>query len=62
MINEGSEFLKKLPHSLKRSLLIGYIYDDVFSDFRKFFRPDLYADLGLLENLSYNIKHRFIQG
>ena len=62
MIMEGAEFLHKLPQSLKRSVLVGYIYDDVFSDFRKFFRPYLYADSDLLENLSYNIKHRFIQG
>lgn len=62
MIIEGKEFLNTLPKSLKSSVLVGYIYDDVFSDFRKFFRPDLYENTDLLENLSYNIKHRYITG
>ena len=62
MIIEGAEFLENLPKTLKQSVLVGYIYDDIFSDFRKFFRPDVYESTDLLVNLSYNIKHRFISG
>jgi hypothetical protein len=48
MANED-DFFNFLPDSLRKTLLVGYMFDDVFSDFRKFFRPDLYMQTKLLE-------------
>ena len=62
MIEEGDLFLNILPRPLKKAILIGYIYDDVFSDFRKFFRPQDYMNTSLLESLAYRLKTRFIHG
>lgn len=47
---EGSP-LFSMPRYLKQAIVIGYVYDDIISDFRRFFRPDLYLDCGLLEDL-----------
>lgn len=62
VIYEGDQFLAILPNQLKKSILVGYIYDDVFSDFRKFFRPDLYLHTDLLEGFARCLKTRYIYG
>lgn len=54
MANED-DFFNYLPNQLRKSLLVGYMFDDVFSDFRKFFRPDLYFDGKLLEDLALGL-------
>lgn len=38
------------------------MYDDFYSDFRKFFRPDLYLGTKLLDDLAYFLKPRYIKG
>lgn len=59
--NEDS-FLTAMPAQLYKAIVVGYVYDDVFSDFRKFFRPELYLETTLLEELTVGLKPRFIQG
>lgn len=54
--------LDALPQYLTKAVTIGYAYDDLFSDFRKFFRPDLYLDCSLFEDLVRGLKPRFIEG
>jgi hypothetical protein len=36
------DYLGMLPKSLQKAIVVGYLFDDIFSDFRQFFRPDLY--------------------
>lgn len=62
VISEGRAYLRFLPAHFKRAVVVGYIYDDVISNFRRFFKPELYFNCNLLENLSYALKYRFIQG
>ena len=50
-----------LPMSLQKALLVGYLYDDAFSDFRAFFRPDLYYDSDLLQRITYGLRPRFFK-
>jgi len=38
-----SDFLERLPHQLKRTLIIHYMFDDVVHNFRTFFQPQRYA-------------------
>lgn len=57
-----SSMLKFLPETLKRALVVGYVYDDLISDFRGFFRPDLYLNSDLLLRLCHGMRPRFIHG
>jgi hypothetical protein len=38
------------------------MFDDVFSDFRKFLRPDLYMQTKLLEEVALGLRPRFFKG
>lgn len=61
-MENGKDFLNMLPKHLYKVIVVGYIYDDVFSDFRRFFRPDLYIDTTFLEKIAVNLKPRFFLG
>lgn len=61
-ITEPNGFLNILPKDLFKAVVVGYIYDDVFNDFRKFFRADLYLDTTMLEELAFGLKPRFFLG
>lgn len=62
VIRDENQFINFLPQQLNKALLVGYMYDDFYSDFRKFFRPDLYLGTKLLEDLAYFLKPRYIKG
>lgn len=62
VIYDKDGFLQMLPKYLYKALLVGFIYDDVYSDFRMFFRPDMYLDTTMLEEIAFGLKPRFIQG
>jgi hypothetical protein len=60
-ISDEEDFLSMLPMSLQKAIMVGYLYDDVFSDFRKFFRPDLYYESDLLMKMAFGLRPRFIR-
>lgn len=62
VLRDENEFINFLPSELSKSILVGYMFDDFFSDFRKFFRPDLYIGIKLLEEVAYHLKPRFFKG
>jgi hypothetical protein len=47
---------------LYKAIVVSYMFDDVFNDFRKFFRPDKYLDYKLLEDLAFGLSPRFFVG
>ena len=61
-MDNTDNFFHYLPNQLRKSLLVGYMFDDVFSDFRKFFRPDQYMSGKLLEDLALGLRPRFFKG
>lgn len=62
VMDNTDNFFQFLPNQLRKALLVGYMFDDVFSDFRKFLRPDLYMSGKLLEDLALGLRPRFFKG
>lgn len=46
---------------MQNVLTVGYVYDDVFSDFRGFFRPEIYKS-HLLFEIAKLLRPRLIKG
>jgi hypothetical protein len=50
-----------LPKTLKKALVVGYLYDDVMSDFRAFFQPELHHKTQVLMKLCEGLYPRFFK-
>ena len=50
-----------LPTTMQRGIVVGYMFDDVFSDFQTFFCSDIYHGTGILLKLAFSLKPRFIK-
>jgi len=37
VVKDENNYLEMLPKTLKKALVVGYLYDDVMSEFRNFF-------------------------
>lgn len=59
---EEQGHLNSLPRYLSKAIINGYVYDDLLTNFSKFFRPDLYMDSGLFEELCRGLRPKFIHG
>ena len=54
---DGNKFHDMMPPQIKRGLLIHYLYDDVFYNFRTFFQPSP-ADSKFLYTVAFGLKPR----
>jgi len=54
-ISGGNEFLAALPRQIKRSLVVHYLFDDVFYNFRFFFNPQKYKDSKFLYDIAFGL-------
>lgn len=50
-----------LPISTQKAIMISYLFDDIFSEFRQFFRPDLYFNADILLKMAYGLRPRTIR-
>jgi potassium voltage-gated channel Eag-related subfamily H protein 8 len=57
-ISKDNEFLNALPRSIKRNIMITYLFEDVFDKFRFFFNTQKYKDSKFLYDISFGIKPR----
>ena len=57
-LNEKPEFLKALPKSIKKNIMVQFLYDDVFYRFKGFFHTRKYLDSKFLYDVAFNLKPR----
>lgn len=57
-LDTNDEFLNALPRSLKRSIMVQYMFDDVFYKFKNFFLIAKHNDYKFLYDISFGFKPR----
>jgi hypothetical protein len=58
-VGKDNEFLNTLPKSIKRAVVVHYLFDDIFQDFKQFFNPQRYRDTKFLYDVAYGLKPRY---
>ena len=55
---KNNEFIKTLPRSIKKGIVVHYLFDDIFYNFRFFFNPQKYRDSKFLHDIAFGLKPR----
>lgn len=55
---DNYQFLQALPKSLKKNIMVQFLYDDVFYNFKNFFKTRKYADSKFLYDIAFNLSPR----
>ena len=50
--------MQDLPHSIKRSIIVHFLFDDVFFNFRSFFKPEKYKDCKFMYDVAFGLMPR----
>ena len=58
-VDRDNEFINALPGSIKRSIIVHYLFDDIFYNFRTFFNPQRYSDTKFLYDIAFGLSPRF---
>ncbi len=61
VIKDENSYMEMLPKTLKKALVVGYLYDDVMSEFRGFFCPEVHHKTQLLMKLCLGLYPRFFK-
>lgn len=57
-VQKDNEFINALPRSIKRGIIVHYLFDDIFYNFRFFFNPQKYKDSKFLYDIAFGLKPR----
>lgn len=57
-MGQDNEFIHILPSSIKSGIIVHYLFDDVFYNFRLFFNPQKYKENKFLFDIAYGLKPR----
>jgi phosphatidylserine/phosphatidylglycerophosphate/cardiolipin synthase-like enzyme len=57
-VESGNEFISALPRTVKRGIVVHYLFDDVFYNFRFFFNPNKYKDSKFLHDVAFGLRPR----
>ncbi len=57
-VQKNNEFTDQLPRSVKRAIIVHFLFDDVFYNFRAFFNPQKYKDTGFLYDVAFGLQPR----
>lgn len=57
-VQKSNEFLNTLPRSIKRGIIVHYLFDDIFYNFRFFFKPQQHKESRFLYDIAYGLKPR----
>ena len=57
-VQKDSDFISRLPKTIKYGILVHYLFDDVFYNFRLFFNPIQNKDSKFLYDVSFGLKPR----
>ena len=58
-MRKDSDFISRLPKTIKYGILVHYLFDDVFYNFRLFFNPIQNKDSKFLYDVSFGLKPRY---
>lgn len=58
-MQRDNELLGHLPKSIKRAIIVHFLFDDIFYNFRSFFKPEKYKDSKFLYDVAYGLMPRF---
>jgi len=58
-VNKDNEFISALPRSVKRAIIVHFLFDDIFYNFRSFFNPEKYKDSKFLYDVAFGLMPRF---
>ena len=57
-LSKNDDFIKRLPNQIRQSIVVHYLFDDVFFTFRQFFRPQQSKDTKFLYDMAFGLKPR----
>jgi len=57
-VQKDNKFINALPRSIKRGIVVHYLFDDIFFNFRFFFNPQKYKDSKFLYDVAFGLKPR----
>ena len=57
-LSKDHDFLNALPRSIKRMIMIHYLFDDIFYKFKHFFNSQKYKDSKFLYDIAFGFKPR----
>ena len=57
-VHKDNEFINILPKSIKRGIIVHYLFDDIFYNFRFFFNPQKNKDSKFLYDVAFGLKPR----
>lgn len=60
-VGNKNEFLNALPKSIKKSIMVHYLFDDVFYKFRSFFNTIKNENTKFLYDISFGLKPRIFK-
>jgi len=58
-VQRDNDFMILLPTSIKRAIIVHFLFDDIFYNFRTFFKPEKYKDSKFLYDVAYGLMPRF---
>ena len=57
-VQKDNEFINALPRQIKRGIIVHYLFDDIFYNFRFFFNPQANKDSKFLYDVAFGLKPR----
>ena len=57
-VQRDNEFMMELPKSIKRAIIVHFLFDDIFYNFRSFFKPEKYKDSKFLYDVAFGLMPR----
>lgn len=58
-VERDNELISELPQSIKRAIIVHFLFDDIFYNFRSFFKPEKYKDSKFLYDVAYGLTPRY---
>ena len=57
-VTKDNEYIRGLPKNLKRAIILHFLFDDIFYNFRDFFNPTKYKGSGFLYDVAFGLMPR----
>lgn len=57
-VDKDTEFMKMLPYSVQRAIIVHFLFDDIFYNFSTFFNPEKFKDSQFLYDVAFGLMPR----
>ena len=58
-VQKDNEFIGQFPKSIRRAIIVHFLFDDIFYNFRQFFNPEKNKDSKFLYDVAFGLMPRF---